>query len=102
MKAFIKDRAPNVVQTIEYDGKVAETTKQGTFDVLDGLVKYTVTNSTQAFAINFIIDDNIFIDVLIGEPNVRGTPVLTLKQSRAYDHSPVPPSGDCVFDPELI
>ena len=97
VKAFMKDGAPDVIQTIKYDGKVSETTKQGTFDVLDGFVKYTVANSMEAVTINFIIDNNIFIDVLIGEPNARGTPVLTLKQSRAYDHSPMPPWGDCVY-----
>ena len=77
----------DLVKILDLDGKETVTNTQGTFSALDGLVKYTVENSMQTVKITFVVNDDIVIDTLVGEPNEHGTPVLKVRQSSKYQQS---------------
>ena len=74
-----------VVNTTEFDGSSSQTTSPGTFSALDGLVEYTVIRTYEEHSIHFVVNGDIFIELILWEvfPTLR--PTIHLKQSTIYD-----------------
>ena len=87
----------DVVTTSEFDGSSTEHSGFGTYTALNGTVKYTLHTSLTEATMNFVVNDDIFIDVIQWELFPSGRPTITLKQPAYYDLEPRnKPHGQCV------
>lgn len=96
--SFLPNKNPNVVQVVGFDGVLKTTDQQGQFSVLNGAVSYTVVDSMEATSIYFVIDKLVTLKVVVGEPNARGEPVITLDQTHiTVDDLRYEPFGLCTY-----
>ena len=87
----------DVVTTTEFDGSTSQHANYGEYSVLNGLVKYTLSFSLSESTMSFVVNDDIFIDVIQWEMFPSGKPTITVKQPAYYDLEPrTKPFGECV------
>ena len=76
-----------IVRTSYSSGMNDATTEVGTYNVLNNFVTYIVKKNADETTVSFIINGDIFIDVLEWQFVPGGKPVIRIKQSTRYDHA---------------
>ena len=102
VKAYYYPHGFDMVSTIDFDSNVTETLSDGSFNVLGGMVKYAVNSGSEDHSINFVINENIFIDVLVASSGPNAGFSINIKQSSVYDHGfQLEAFGVCTRTPEF-
>ena len=92
VSAFMVGSPELFVETVEFDGSSSKTTTTGDFSVLNGFVKYSVNETQDATIINFVVNDDTYIDVSVGKNATIGT-IIKLNEPYKYRQG----ASDCQF-----